>query len=255
MKYYRSQTKYFPTENVPQLESEASQLDMSSKGRYFIPVRNLELWKKKACKLVAVNSHADLFPSAACLCLQQESMSVSALSRLLEAVAKSVKHATAMSTILARELFQARHDTAMAILKLLSDYSSHELRNTPINSRLMFDNKIKEVEKTKYKMQQQRFLASSSTNVNIQQLQKSSYSATGSFKNLNSQPNLTDLNRTKSTGINLIHNPLCLVQRRIFLRVVVIQSSPTPLNMPHFPQRSESQPFPLPILPRLCGTF
>ena len=40
-------------------------------------------------------------------------MSVTALSGLLEAVAMSVKHATAMSTILATEIFQARHDAAL----------------------------------------------------------------------------------------------------------------------------------------------
>ena len=83
---------------------------MSSRGKYSIPVKNMEIWEKGARYLVAINSHADLFSSAAYLCLQQESMSVNALSRLLEAVAKSVKHATAMSTILAIELFQARSD-------------------------------------------------------------------------------------------------------------------------------------------------
>ena len=42
MKYYRSKNQYFPTENVPQLESDALQLDMFSKGKYSIPIRNLE---------------------------------------------------------------------------------------------------------------------------------------------------------------------------------------------------------------------
>ena len=65
---------------------------------------------------MAFNSHADLFSSAAYQFLQQESMSVSALSRLLEAMAKLIKHATAMSTILAIELFQARHDAAISYL-------------------------------------------------------------------------------------------------------------------------------------------
>ena len=46
-----------------------------------------------------------------------------ALSRLLEAVAKSIKHATAMSTILATEIFQARHDAALATSKLLLENS------------------------------------------------------------------------------------------------------------------------------------
>ena len=36
----------------------------------------------------------------------------------LEAVAKSIKHATAMSTILSTELFQARRDAAIATSKL-----------------------------------------------------------------------------------------------------------------------------------------
>ena len=40
--------------------------------------------------ILAVNSHAELFSSAAYLCLLQESMLVDALSRLLETVAKSI---------------------------------------------------------------------------------------------------------------------------------------------------------------------
>ena len=84
--YYRSKNLYFPMENVPQLESDASQLDTSSKGKYSVLIRNLEFCENRACKLVAINSHTDLLSSAAYLCLQQESMSVNALSRLLEAV-------------------------------------------------------------------------------------------------------------------------------------------------------------------------
>ena len=96
-------------------------------------------------------------------------MSVAALSRLLEAVAKSVKHATAMSTILATEMFQARCDSALANSKLLLENSSYELRNAPINSKTLFDGKIKEVVKANYEAQQQRLLASSSSNTPVQQ--------------------------------------------------------------------------------------
>ena len=74
-------------------------------------------------------------------------MSVPALSRLLEAVAKSIKHATAMSTILATEMFQARRDAVLATSTLLLENSNHELRNAPINSKTLFDNKIKKVAK------------------------------------------------------------------------------------------------------------
>ena len=82
---------------------------------------------------MAINWHADLFSSAAYLSLTRVHVS-QALSRLLEAVAKSIKYATAMSDILAIELFQARRDTPIATSKLLLDNSSHELRNAPINS-------------------------------------------------------------------------------------------------------------------------
>ena len=140
--FYRSRNQYFPTENTPLLVADASLLDLSNKGRCSIPATNLEAWEKRTCKLVAINSHADLLSSAAYLCLQQESMSVTVLSRLLEAVAKSIKHATAMSTILAVEIFQARRDSALADSKLLLENSSYELRNALINSKTLFSGKI-----------------------------------------------------------------------------------------------------------------
>ena len=99
-------------------------------------------------------------------------MSVPALSRLLEAVAKSIKHATAMSTVLATELFQARRDAALAMSKLLLENSCYELRNASITAKTLFGNKIKEVAKCNFEAQQQRFLASSLTATSIQQQQK-----------------------------------------------------------------------------------
>ena len=97
-------------------------------------------------------------------------MSVAAMSRLLEAIAKSIKHAIAMSTILATEIFQARRDSALPNSKLLLENSkSYELRNAPINSKTLLDGKIKEVAKANYEAQQQRFLASTSSNTPAQQ--------------------------------------------------------------------------------------
>ena len=48
MKYYISKSQYFLTECIPQLDSDASQLDISSKGKYSVPIRNLEVWEKRA---------------------------------------------------------------------------------------------------------------------------------------------------------------------------------------------------------------
>ena len=161
-KFYKSQNQYLPTDNIPQSEADASLLDISNKGKASIPLKNLEAWERKARKLVSINSHADLFSSAAFLSLQQESMSVAALSRLLEALAKSIKHATAMSTLLTTELFQARRDAALASSKLLLDNSTYELRNAPINSKYLFYGRIKEIAKSNFEAQRQRFLASTS---------------------------------------------------------------------------------------------
>ena len=61
------------------------------------------------------------------------------------------------------------------------DHSGNELRNTPINSQQLFDNKVKEVAKFNFEVQEHRFLASFASNTIIQQ-QKASYLATSSFK-------------------------------------------------------------------------
>ena len=67
-----------------------------------------------------------------------------------------------MSTLLTTEIFQARRDAALASSKILLDKSCFELRNTPINSKTPFDGRIKEIAKSNFEAQQQRFLASTS---------------------------------------------------------------------------------------------
>ena len=93
--FYKSQSQYFSTDNITLLESEASLLDLSSKGKCSIPIKKILNYGKRARKFIAIISFADLF-SAAYLCMQQQTMSVPALSSLIEAVAKSIKHATAI---------------------------------------------------------------------------------------------------------------------------------------------------------------
>ena len=77
-------------------------------------MKNIEIWEKRARKLIVINLHEVLFSSATYLCMQQQTMSMPALLRLLEAIAKSIKHAMAMSMILATEVFQARYDAVLA---------------------------------------------------------------------------------------------------------------------------------------------
>ena len=70
--------------------------------------------------------------------MRQQTMSLPALSRLLEALAKSIKHAMVMSMIIATEIFQARRDAVLAMCKLLWENSSYELRNAAINSKTIW---------------------------------------------------------------------------------------------------------------------
>ena len=81
-----------------------------------------------------------------------------------------------MSTILATEIFQARCDAVMATSRILMDNSNHELRNAPIILKPS-GYKIKEVDKGNFEAQQQRFLATSSVAITIQQQHKGTYLA------------------------------------------------------------------------------
>ena len=235
-----------PTDSIPELEVDASLLDISNKGTASIPLKNLEAWERKARKLVSINSHADLFSSAAFLSLQQESMSVAALSRLLEAIAKSIKHATAMSTLLTTELFQARRDTALASSKLLLDNSTYELRNAPINSKSLFNGRIKEIAKSNFEAQQQRLLHPFNHNLILLSLlikvELSRY--------LNILPNKQhpDLNLRNRIGPKLFLKVHLLTLKKIILRGLVTSISSPPLNLPLPPQDYEGPPFPLPAL-------
>ena len=218
-KFYKSQNQYFPTENIPQLEADASLLDLSNKGRCFVLMKiekygKRELanwWQSIHMQICSFQQHT----------YASSSMSVKALSRLLEAVAKSMKHATAISSILATELVQTVWDVALATSKFLLENSCYELRNAPVNAKSLFDNKIKEVAKANNEAQQQRFLASSSTNTNLQP----SYSVPTAFKrprqpNKPSRPKQTQSYRSKTQT-----QSFSLVLERTFSRVAVTRNS------------------------------
>ena len=248
-KFYKSQNQYLPTDNIPQLEADASLLDISNKGRASIPLKNLEAWERKARKLVSINSHADLFSSAAFLSLQQESMSVAALYRLLEAVAKSIKHATAMSTLLTTELFQARRDAALASSKLLLDNSTYELRNAPINSKSVFDGRIKEIAKSYFEAQQQRFLASTSIQSQSHSFKLLRRAELSRYLNILLNKQHPDLSLRNRLGPKIFLKAHLLTLRKIISRGLVTSVSSPPLNLPLPPQDYEGPPFPLPALP------
>ena len=248
-KFYKSQNQCLPTNNIPQLEADASLLDISNEGRASIPLKNLEAWERKARKLVSINSHADLFSSAAFLSLQQESMSVAALSRLLEAVSKSIKHATAMSTLLTTELFQARRDAALALSKLLLDNSTYELRNAHVNSKSLFDGRIKEIAKSNFEAQQERFLASTSIQSQSHSFKPPSQSRAFIPKYPAKQTTSKPINLRNRIGPKIFLKAHLLTLKKIISRGLVTSVSSPPLNLPLPPQDYEGPPFPLPALP------
>ena len=161
-KYYKSQANSFQQTTFLSWNRKLTCWIFPIKGNAPFQWGIWKIGKKRARKLVAINSHVDLFSSAAYLCMQQQTMSTQALSRLLEAVAKSIRHATAMSTILAMEILQARRDVVIDSSKVLLENSCQELQNSPINSKTSFSSRIKEVAKTNFEAQQQKFLATSS---------------------------------------------------------------------------------------------
>ena len=131
------------------------------------------------------------------------------LSRPLEAIAKSIKHTTAMSKILAKEMSQTRLDVVLATSKILLDSSNHELRNAPINSKTLFGNNIKEVAKGSFEAQQQRFLATSSVATFMQQ-----QNLLWSLRDRNSRLNPLGLNKRSCIGVRVRHSHTHQVERK-----------------------------------------
>ena len=152
-----------------------------------------------------------------------------------------------MSTLLTTEIFQARRDAALASSKLLLDNSTY--RNAPINSKTLFDGRIKEIAKSNFEAQQRRFLASTSI-----QSQSSSFkppTQSRAFKipkypakQTTSRPKPTQSYRSKTQSQSSSSHT-----ERIISRGLVTSVSSPPLNLPLPPQDYEGQPFPLPALP------
>ena len=70
------------------------------------------------------------------------------------------------------------------------------------------------------------------------------------LRDLDSPISLLGLNRHSLTGLKVRASPFHLVLERTIQRGVVTPNSSPPLNMPHSPQSSEIQRFPLPVLLR-----
>ena len=155
-----------------------------------------------------------------------------------------------MSTLLTTELFQARRDAALASSKLLLDNSTYELRNAPINSKSLFDGRIKEIAKSNFEAQQQRFLAS--TSIQSQSHFYKPPSQSRAFKipiNILLNKQHPDLNLRSRIGPKIFLKAHLLTLRKIISRGLVTSVSSPPLNLPLPPQDYEGPPFPLPALP------
>ena len=172
-------------------------------------------------------------------------LSIPAFLRLLEAIAKSIKHATAMSTILATEIFQARRDAVLATSKILLDNTNHELRNSPKNSKTLFGNKIKEVAKGNFEAQQQRFLATSS--VATTSNRKWLIQLLMSLRDWSSQLNLLGLSKRSRTGLKVRQSYSS--SRKEYAKRSGNQKQFPSSKQASTSTKSEVQPFPLPVLP------
>ena len=94
-------------------------------------------------------------------------------------------------------------------------------------------------------------MASSSTNTDLQNNNKRQLIRLQQrSRDLDSRISLLGRSRCSLTGLTVRVNPIRPVLERTIQRGVETRNSSPPLNMPHPPQSSEIQPFPLPVLPR-----
>ena len=117
---------------------------------------------------------------------------------------------------------------------------------TPINSKTLFGNKIREVAKGNFEAQQQRFLAPSSVATTMQQQQKVTYPAPPLLRDRSSWLNLLGFNN--HSGLKVKQSHIHQIGKNM-RREAGIKSSSPPLSKPHLPQNSEVQHFPRPVLP------
>ena len=178
-KFYKSQSQYLPTDNILQLESETSLLDLSR--RKMLHSNKILNYGKKSPQIYSDKLAWVYISSAAYVqfvCMQRQTISLPTLSRLIETVAKSIKACDDYFYIWATEILQAKRDALLAMFKILLDNSNHELRNTPIYSKPYLITNYGST-KGKFEVQQQRSLAKSSIANTIQQQQSDLSSFSG----------------------------------------------------------------------------
>ena len=122
-KYYKTYGETLATSSLPKLDSDASRLDISNPSSFTMSSKNLDAIEKQVRSPVAINSHADLFSSAAFQSLSSEDMDSAHLSRFLQAVAKSICHSVGLSVLIAAELTQTRKEAVISTSKILTEES------------------------------------------------------------------------------------------------------------------------------------
>ena len=83
LKCYKSQAQYFPAQNIPPSRCWRFANRISSRGKYSVPIKNMDVWEKRARRLVAINSHADLFSSKGPKCREPRSFTWKQNSKLI----------------------------------------------------------------------------------------------------------------------------------------------------------------------------
>ena len=129
-----------------------------------ISSKNLDIIEKQVRSLVAVNSYADLFSSAAFQSLSSEDMDSAHHARFFQALAKSICHSVGLSVPIAAELTQIRKEAVITTSKILTEESKDSLKKIPLLSQLLFGGKVREIYKNS-EQQQNSFIAQSAVSV------------------------------------------------------------------------------------------
>ena len=128
IKYYKSQKQYFPTENLPHLEADASLLDISSRGRCSVSQKSRNLGKESL--QISGDQFAHGFVLSSSLFMSPTSIHVSHCPVQTLGGCGEI-HQSYDSNV---NYFGHRAISATATSELLLENSSYELRNAPFNA-------------------------------------------------------------------------------------------------------------------------
>ena len=141
---YRFSKETFPLA-VPQLDSDASRLNLKAPTTVKVPAKLFGRWELRARQLLGISSYTNAFAAAMLLAVKEAGLPDPHFQLLSEALNRSSRHALGLSFSLSAELLKLHREETLASNPLLSDNAKRLLSSAPIESTSMFGGLVGEV--------------------------------------------------------------------------------------------------------------